>query len=215
MDKMENLWQDNGFWNSYFINEEDEIGIHDGGSSYFVFQNKIEVGKKLTLRFNIYSYDHNLIKQNAFSFGCGFIDNPKYFNSYDNDGNELELPNSLYFHSTASDKAKLHHQALLRFLDDASDIYKKIGDIGNKNYTTIYNEYCVETKFQNNTTEHTNIDYNTECVLEVEDHIAEITFGGNIIYRFRLPTNDTYVWFYMDSFRDTHSCFKMISYSIC
>ena len=217
---MKRLWKDNYFFNSYHITEEDEeyndrineIGIHDGGSSYFVFQHKIRKDDKLNMKFQIYSYNYELKKQNALSFGCGFINDKNMFDDYDNESKELELPNSLYFHSSSTDICSLLHD--LRFSGSEKRIYQKIKQIGTNNYTYIYNEECELSKYQNSVKEHVEIHYDTECEIEVDmtKQIAEVIFGSNINYRFRIPDDETYLWFYLDSFRDTWCCFKMLSY---
>lgn len=221
---MEDIWKDNDFFNSYFINENDdseeeydrtnEIGIHDGGSSYFVFQNKLEKDQKLNIKFQIYSYNYEFKKQNASSFGCGFVNDKNIFDDYNNNSNELVLPNSMYFHSTSTDVCKLLHN--LSFRGSNEDVFRKINKLGNKNYTYIYDEDCELSQFQNSTNEHVQIHYDTECEIQVDmsKRIAEVTFGSNIIYRFRIPDDETYLWFYLDSFKDVWCCFKMLSYEI-
>jgi hypothetical protein len=120
----------------------------------------------------------------------------------------------MYFHSTSTDVCKLLHK--LSFRGSNEDIFRKINKLGNKNYTYIYDEDCELSQFQNSTKEHVQIHYDTECEIQVDmsKQIAEVTFGSNIIYRFRIPDDETYLWFYLDFFKDVWCCFRMLSYEI-
>lgn len=220
---MENIWKHNDFFNTY-INDSDyededekydrtnEIGIHDGGSSYFIFNHELKENDILQVKFKIYGYNYKFIKEDGISFGCGFIDDNIIFDDYENDNKELKLSNSLYFHSNTIDVCNLLHS--LRFGHNNNNIYRRIDEIGDGNYTKIYNENCELTKIKNSEKDTININYDTICTLliDMNKKIAELDFGNNIIYRFNLINNEKYFWFYLCSLKDYWACFKIIDY---